>query len=165
MLCEKCKKNTATIFFQQIVNGEKNEFHLCEECAAKMHESVSFDTMFNDFIEGFMDMSGIGYSEKLSNKCPSCGMSFDSFRQTGKMGCIDCYSSFKKQLEPLLKNIQGSTVHSGKYPKKAGAELYIKREIENLRTALKKAVENEEFEEAVRLRDKIREMEGGMKNE
>ena len=65
----------------------------------------------------------------------------------------------------VLKNIQGSVYHSGKIPKKAGAELYVKREIENLKSELKRAVEKEEYEQAAKLRDKIKSLEGDDSNE
>ena len=77
MLCEKCKKNSATIFYQQIVNGEKQEFHLCEECAAKMQSTVSFDSMFKGFLDSFINMGNIGYTTKAAFSCPSCKMSFE----------------------------------------------------------------------------------------
>lgn len=165
MLCEKCKKNSATIFYQQIINGEKQEFHLCEDCAAKMQGTASFDSMFKGFLDSFMDMGSVGYANQGSFYCPSCNMTFDEFRRTGKIGCSDCYNAFKNQLAPVLKNIQGSIRHSGKVPKKAGAELYTRREIENLKSELKSAVENEEFEKAAELRDKIKALEGGNSNE
>lgn len=160
MICEKCKKNSATIFYQQIVNGEKREYHLCEECAAKMQSGVSFDTLFKGFLDSFIGMGNEGYTKHSSFSCPSCKLSFEEFRQTGKVGCADCYRAFKDQLDSVLKNIQGSARHSGKLPKKAGAEIYTKRELENLKSRLKKAVENEEYEDAAKIRDKIREIEG-----
>ena len=33
MLCDKCKKNEAKIYYTEIINGEKKEQHLCEDCA------------------------------------------------------------------------------------------------------------------------------------
>ncbi len=167
MLCEKCKKNSATVYYQQIVNGEKTELHLCPECASKMHGVMSFDNMFKGFLDSFMDMGmgDVGYTKLNSFACPSCKMTFEEFKQTGKVGCADCYDAFKRQLVPVLKNIHGQPRHSGKIPKKAGAELYTKREIEKLKIELKKAVEKEEYELAAKLRDEIKALEGGNFNE
>ncbi len=165
MLCEKCNKNSATIYYQQIINGEKKEFHLCNECASKMQGVPSFDNMFKGFLDSFMDMGNVGYAKQSSFACPSCKMTFDEFRQTNKVGCADCYNAFKRQFGSVLKNIHGSVRHSGKIPKNAGAKLYTKREIEKLREELKGAVENEEYEQAAKIRDKIRELEGGNFNE
>ena len=36
MLCENCKKNVATTYFKQTVNGKTTEIFLCDECAAKL---------------------------------------------------------------------------------------------------------------------------------
>ena len=36
MLCDKCKKNEATINFTQVTNDKKIEYHLCEDCAEKL---------------------------------------------------------------------------------------------------------------------------------
>ncbi len=164
MLCEKCKKNSATIYYQQIINGEKKEYHLCDECAVKMKSGVSFDTMFKGILDSFINMENTPYT-KHGYLCPTCKMSFDEFKKSGKVGCEDCYTAFKNNLVPVLKNIQGSVYHSGKIPKKAGAELYVKREIENLKSELKRAVEKEEYEQAAKLRDKIKSLEGDDSNE
>ena len=75
------------------------------------------------------------------------------------MGCGECYSSFRKYLSPLLKKIHGSTQHLGKSPYKVEAKPKKKVDLAELRQRLQSAIENEEFEEAARLRDKIRELE------
>ena len=33
MVCQECNQRPATLHFTKIVNGEKEEFHLCEKCA------------------------------------------------------------------------------------------------------------------------------------
>ena len=35
MLCDRCKKREAKIYYTEVVNGEMKEQHLCEECAAE----------------------------------------------------------------------------------------------------------------------------------
>ena len=64
-------------------------------------------------------------------------------------------------MDPILKNIQGSNRHEGKYPQKAGAGLQRSKKIEKLRLELSKAIEDEEYENAAGLRDQIRELEAG----
>ena len=39
MLCEKCKKRTATVFYNENINGKTKSYSLCAECAAKMREA------------------------------------------------------------------------------------------------------------------------------
>ncbi|MGB4132260.1 MAG: hypothetical protein WBK45_10055, partial [Tepidanaerobacteraceae bacterium] len=41
MLCEECHMRPATVHITKIVNNEKTEMHLCEECAKEKHLSLS----------------------------------------------------------------------------------------------------------------------------
>ena len=91
--------------------------------------------------------------------CPNCGMSYRDFQQTGKIGCSVCYATFRRQLEPLLRRIHGSSTHSGKIPHRTGGTLTMKHTIESLRSSLKECVAQEEYEKAAELRDKIRQLE------
>jgi protein-arginine kinase activator protein McsA len=38
MLCENCKKRTATVFYNENINGRARSYSLCGECAAKLRE-------------------------------------------------------------------------------------------------------------------------------
>jgi len=58
-----------------------------------------------------------------------------------------------------MRRIHGSTEHRGKIPKKAGGKMRVKREIEELKYQLEKAIKEEAYEKAAELRDKIRELE------
>lgn len=161
MLCEKCKQNTATVHYQQNINGQMSEYHLCEKCAHEMNLSPSFDNMFKGFLSGFSNPLSVGSSASHALTCPECGFTFNDIQSSGRLGCAQCYSTFSKHMDSILKNIQGNCRHTGKFPQKAGAELRVERELESLRFKLKKAIEDEEYEKAATLRDKIRELEGG----
>ena len=39
MLCEKCKKNNASFFFEENINGKKRSLALCSECAEEMKKN------------------------------------------------------------------------------------------------------------------------------
>ena len=44
MLCSNCGKNKANVRYTRIINGEKTEFALCEDCAKKMGlEDIDFN--------------------------------------------------------------------------------------------------------------------------
>lgn len=163
MLCEKCKQNTATLHYQQNINGEMTEYHLCENCAYDMNLTPSFDNMFKGFLSGYTNPLSLNSSKPQSSAltCPSCGFTFNDIKALGKLGCADCYKTFSKQMDSILKNIQGNYQHNGKFPQKAGTELRVKHEIENLKLKLQKSIENEKYEEAAKLRDKIKELERG----
>lgn len=162
MLCERCKKNQADVHLKQSINGEIREMHICSECASDLeYTPFSFHNMFQDlfsFTSG-ANMNGVGTNIK---KCSSCGMTYDEFKRNGKLGCSNCFEAFGEGLENTLRSIHGSTEHKGKIPKKSGSKMLIKREISSLKRKLAVAVENEEFEEAAKLRDEIKKLsEGG----
>jgi len=61
----------------------------------------------------------------------------------------------------VIKNVHGSSSHEGKLPRRAGAHLSVKREETSLRQLLKRAIAEENYEEAAKYRDAIRELGGG----
>jgi protein arginine kinase activator len=166
MLCEKCQKNQATVHLQQFVNGVKTEMHLCPACSLSLAEMpISFENLFQGVLDSILSMSKphAETDSKLAppsgRKCPVCGITYEQFKSTGKLGCEECYRTFSGELETLLKNVQGSVRHEGKFPKRSGVAMRQKRETDRLKMMLKKAVEDENFEEAANLRDRIRSME------
>ncbi|KPU42665.1 UvrB/uvrC motif protein [Oxobacter pfennigii] len=164
MLCQICNKRPANVHMTKIVNGEKTELHICEQCAREKENNPMNDApfSFSNIISSLMDFSGSGampYTPKENIKCPQCGLDYAEFKKTGRFGCSNCYESFGNRLEPLLKRIHGNTQHTGKVPKRTGGIIKIKRDIEKLRYELKRAIDNEEYEKAAELRDKIKNLE------
>lgn len=170
MNCEKCKQNPATVHVTHINNGEKVELHLCEECAKESNQ-LNFETpiSFQNFFQGLLDMSQGGTSKiqqynghkRQMLQCPVCHMTYEEFRKTGKIQCAACYDTFGEQLDTVLKSLHGSNRHTGKLPKKAKEGLLLKRAIDELRRQLNESIEQEEYEKAAELRDKIRILEKG----
>ncbi len=158
MLCEKCQQNQATVHMKQIFNGSVTESHLCQECAGGMDIPISFENIFHGFLDSFMQTEQGSMHSNAIKSCDICGMTYEDIRKSGRFGCENCYSTFKVELEAILKNVQGSTRHEGKFPKRA-AGMQLKREIEKLKLEQMKAIENEEYEEAARIRDLLKEME------
>jgi len=162
MLCEKCGQNQATVHVQQNINGQKSEMNLCPACAANVDIPLSFDHLVQAFLDSF---TAPQMPVKPIAKCPTCGLTFADFKNSGRLGCADCYNAFRAELDLLLKNIQSSNKHFGKFPRTSGTEMLTRRRVETLRAALAKAVEGEEYEEAARLRDEIRKEQGVLANE
>lgn len=158
MKCEKCHKNEATVFVTQIINGEKIEMHLCEQCA-KESDTFFFDKneSFQKFLSGLLENANRQPSVKSASiSCPSCGMTLAEFRKTSKLGCAECYSTFRDYLEVILKRIQSSTQHTGKRPAKLDMDLKRDNMIRQLDSELKIAIMEEDFEKAAELRDKLK---------
>jgi len=157
MLCDLCGKRPATVHLTEIVNGKVTELHLCQECAFKKSQEMQKTFSLGDVLAGLIGeieetTSGVGL------RCPKCGLSYAEFRKVGRLGCAYCYVSFKKYLIQLIKTIHGAKNHTGKVPS-SFYHLKIDAQIKELKRKLARAVELEEFEEAARLRDKIKELE------
>jgi len=162
MLCQNCGKNEATFHYQYNINGSVTERHLCAQCAHESGEESFFfkpsdymGSMLSDFFGGIPSLP----SRHSAVKCPLCGATERDIAATGKAGCAQCYSVFDSLLTPYVRRIHGSAPHAGKIPSAEGKELKAKRELEELKVELKKAVDEQEFERAAQLRDKIRDME------
>jgi protein arginine kinase activator len=90
--------------------------------------------------------------------CRECGLTLELFRESGRVGCSNCYEVFREVLDPLLRRVHHATEHS---PPKGGqdAESRLRRVLATLRRELLEAVRREEFERAASLRDEIRRYE------
>lgn len=168
MFCQECGKRPSTLHFTKIVNGEKTEFHICESCAREKGEGIpgspnSFS--IHSLLSGLLDFESIGNAKQNTNatsqavRCEECGLTYAQFCKIGKFGCSSCYKYFGDRLDPLLKRVHGSVIHSGKIPKRSGGQIQCKREIEKLRRDLQMHIDQEEFEQAALIRDRIKELD------
>ncbi|MBO8129335.1 MAG: UvrB/UvrC motif-containing protein [Peptococcaceae bacterium] len=166
MLCEKCQERNATVHYTEIVNGQKREMHLCEECAREEQVgSFSFSPQLNlhHFLAGLMGPeTGRTFIPGNQLQCRACGLTEREFRRTGLLGCAECYEQFSSWLKPLLRRIHGTVRHTGKIPERTGGQSKQRRELQRLKQELQAAVSQERFEEAAKLRDRIRELEKQM---
>ena len=173
MLCENCKKNTATVHMKGLLNGAKTELNLCQECSfnmVNMEMPTSLENIFKGILESVQSMGPVTIGQmglagrptarkKAPGPCTVCELSYEQFKTTGKLGCEACYHAFPNEIVALFKNVQGSSHHEGKLPKRFGTQLRQQREVDKLRSTLKKAIDDENFEEAARIRDQIRNLE------
>ncbi|MDF2962745.1 MAG: hypothetical protein K0S39_4480 [Paenibacillus sp.] len=165
MLCQECGKKQATLHFTKILNGEKTEFHICESCAREKGELIPGTPngfSIHNLLSGLLDFdpSHSSLTSKVQpSRCEHCGLTYSQFSKVGRFGCSSCYKHFDDKLDPLFKRVHGNTVHTGKVPKRSGGLIKHKREIESLKKELLLKIQGEEFEEAARLRDEIRQLE------
>lgn len=160
MLCDLCGKNPATVHLTEIVDEQMTELHLCEECARA--KSMEMEQQFGlaDLLAGLGEFGkGVEDKEIIKTKCSNCNLTYEDFRKIGRLGCSQCYTAFKKYLAPLLKKIHGSNQHFGKLPVKPSKMSKANFELQDLRNQLQRAIQMEAFEEAAKLRDKIRDLE------
>ncbi len=157
--CDQCD-NPAVVHEVTLKNGVKTEIHLCQEHAQEAGVSMPTHQPINQLLTQFVISHTARAKAKSSKKtCQGCGMTFARFRQTGALGCPDCYEAFEEQLTPLIERAQnGATNHRGKTPSRAGASVDRQLLITQLVKELDQAVGAEQYERAAQLRDRLREL-------
>lgn len=162
MLCNECKKNTATVRYVAIVGGVKKEYNLCADCARKL--GISPLTAFS-----WGDMFALGRKSEDEKACPKCGTTLSQLKSGGVVGCEECYAALNEGIQPILRKVQKSATHIGRAPMGFEAAKLPQPSViegdpgplEQLREQMQRAVEEENFELAATLRDQIR----GLKEE
>lgn len=165
MTCQECGVRPATLHFTKIVNGQKAEYHICDVCAKEKGEFIQGSNnvfSIHNLLSGLLNYDPVNTGNKVMSKpmrCETCGLTYNQFSQSGRFGCNDCYKAFDSRLDPLFKRVHGSTVHGGKVPKREGESISQRRHLVELKKLLNKKIEHEEFEEAAKIRDTIRQLE------
>ena len=178
MLCDWCKKNEAAIHIQQITGSEKKLLHICHECAAGkfkfgagigfnpvelaelLYELISKKTEGKDHAAEPDSAAAEEIGRQLFPPCPCCGWTIDKLRETGRVGCPDCYRSFRTVIDGALADVNSRGHHIGKIPGAAcsgsdGALRDSRWELAEALVRLNEAVAGEKFERAAVLRDRI----------
>ena len=88
--------------------------------------------------------------------CQACGFSHAEFKKSGRFGCSECYSVFQGGLESLVKAMHKGTRHLGKIPSRYRVVKKYNDQITELKDLLMNAINEENFEEAAKLRDEIK---------
>lgn len=180
MLCENCGKKEANVRYSENINGVKKEMNLCEECSKRLGvtdqidfrmPSLDFSNFFGSFLEDFASMPNfIPLLEQVKDvKCESCGYTFNDIVNSGRYGCANCYDVFEDRMDPILKKLQGANRHTGRLGKISNNNIKFDKtsdkkvenennEKEKLEQELKKAIKEERYEDAAKLRDEIKKM-------
>ena len=173
MLCDNCRENEATVRYTEIINGNKREMMLCEECSQKLGINnmslklpIDFSSFFGDLMSEYENTDLLPmFSTPKELKCNSCNMTYNEFLNTGKLGCASCYDAFQDRINTVLKRIQGSTEYLGrkssysednKTTKKTNKGEKTKTRESTLEDDLKQAIKEERYEDAAKIRDEIK---------
>ena len=170
MRCDNCGEREAAIHLTQIVNNSVTTTHLCEQCAAEKGVETGAGVAkfpLGDFLASLGKSGGGKQEEQAAGvACPACGGTMDDFRQTGRLGCARCYTTFEPPLRDLLRRLHGSTQHVGeRYAAPPVAEpaeaagVTPDTRVSALKEQLRRAVEAEDFELAAELRDRLKVLE------
>jgi len=167
MMCESCNSQPAVVHLTDVSNNQKREIHLCEDCAKEkgvtIKSHMNKDPHFPEFLTQLVESQTEAPEDEKDIRCPSCGITYRKFRSTGKLGCPNDYSVFRKGLLNLLEKIHQKVQHVGKIPTRVGSHLARQKELNQLREELTKAIESEAYEKAAEIRDRIHILETGGK--
>ncbi|MBU1702440.1 MAG: UvrB/UvrC motif-containing protein [Candidatus Eisenbacteria bacterium] len=167
MKCQVCGQSEASVHFKEIKNDKVTELHLCRNCAQEkgfhsvmQSDKISLASQFQWMAENLSPVAEDGPGAVI---CPGCGLRYSHFARTGRLGCAECYRAFQVQLQPILRRVHGATRHAGKAPGLEGERLERRRQLQEMHDAMEMAIQKEDFEEAARLRDRIRDLESELK--
>lgn len=158
MKCQRCPKQ-ATLHITEVLGEDRyEEVHLCEECAKK----YLLEPQKKSAAAKMAAADDSGEEREASSSgpvCDVCGISYIEFRNHGRFGCANDYEAFKAELLPLLESIHGDVRHLGKTPRRLPRSQGAQVELVTLRRRLQQLVTEENYEEAARVRDRIKELE------
>ncbi len=178
MKCDHCDAE-ATIHEVVIRNSKQIERHLCEACAIQQGVEVRPNLKIGDLLHKVVLEGEPAPASRPAIKdgvrCGTCGTTFAEFRQSGLMGCAECYRAFEVKLGPLLERAhEGASHHVGKVPCRAlaasrtstpqasallGDEQERLQRTVLLRKQLDDAIASEQYERAAKIRDDLRRLD------
>lgn len=91
----------------------------------------------------------------MNRRCPECGKTLEEARQSGRLGCPACWDAFRVELSEILRDLHGTDRHPVAQTPVHQAKIMRKAE---LQAALDQALDREDYLEAKRLRDLMREL-------
>lgn len=165
MKCEVCGLKEAVIHIRQIQKEDVHELHICEDCARDkgLIREEDAELPVTNLLAGLLD----GPDEepgaaKPTPACSRCGTKLADFRKTGRVGCAQCFQAFESDLRAILSQMAARPRHTGRLPAAAADPAAARADKEELRGELRTAVESEDYEKAALLRDRLREIDGGV---
>jgi protein arginine kinase activator len=172
-LCESCGSEQAVVHLVQIQDGAIAHTHLCQRCAqqAAEHGPASMAVVFA-MPAALTGLFGNVLATEKGRPTPPptlddpvcyvCGTTLEQVTESGQLGCAACYGVFAAQVEQAMTSAHDTSVYQGKLPRNLPQELDGQREVVRLRRMLSELVDNELFEEAASVRDRLAELAAGV---
>ena len=142
MKCQHCGKNDATFYYKSNVNGHVTEQHLCADCARELGLDRSFRTSLwgDDFFTrpfGLLEPLFGGLGTRLLTEFPE-----------PTDAAQEAHTAVAQRERPAESLVDGAEQEA----------LRRQRQRNALRSQMKAAIESENFEEAARLRDELKNL-------
>jgi protein arginine kinase activator len=158
MRCDHCDK-PAVVHEVVIKGGQTREVHLCAEHAAQRGYQVPVTQLLAQFSAQAPVVQPRRPAE--GSVCPTCGLTFAEFRQSGVLGCPSCYEAFMPQIGNVIERAQAGAVHHvGRAPRRQEGSAERAALRVRLLQELDAAVAAEQYERAAGLRDRLQSLGG-----
>lgn len=159
MQCDRCGK-PSVYHSTLIVNGVSQSRNLCRDCAIKEGVFNTETSLFDDMFSAFSDFLPFEKVENVS--CPVCKTSLVEFKNSGKLGCPNCYEAFREEIADIVRRIAPFGTHKiepTSASKTKSAKNSKEEQIATLKAELQLAVKEERYEDASKLKKKIQSLE------
>ena len=145
MKCQKCNKNEANVQYRESVNGNTREILLCSDCAAESgllnHTSEIFQSMEREMLSTFSFPFGRTLGRSLLGGS-SRSVPFSPATEVGGF--------FENDPVESMNTVETAPEKKTKKPET----------VDELKAKLLDAIADERYEDAAKLRDKIKELKG-----
>lgn len=167
MRCEQCRDREATVHIERVTGGRKTQLDLCPVCAREYYRKIGGarvpswnGTKVLQAILAHPEQFGVRLEPGLEEKvCPDCQTTGRMLRKSGLTGCGSCYGVFAREIDAMTAQLQKGPEHRGRVPEAMLDRVGARRQIRQMRQDLRDCVEREDYEEAAKLRDAIRQLE------
>lgn len=162
MECDNCGK-PAKVHLTQLVGGQVKKIALCNDCASQKGVTDPTGFALADMLLG----GPAGKAPTLvpampgqdGRRCPDCRFTLEDLKRIRRFGCGTCYSTFREEVNQMIRGMHKGTTHCGKVPDGLLEQHQRALRLEELRSRLDVAISAENYEEAAGLRDEIRRLE------
>ncbi len=160
MICNFCKKEEATVSIEHAFDGITKNIFLCEKCASKIGLNA-FSSNIDISIKNLFKREETFKKSKVKtlHECPYCGQKLTDIILQSKIGCLNCFTIFEKEITDLLKKKKSDIKYTGKIPRSSNKIFDKTISTMKLKQKLDDAVKNEEYELAAIFRDELKVLE------
>lgn len=167
--CEMCGA-PADMILMETIDGVSKKIFLCRVCYFKKMKSIGMDELLRkifsksgngipeEIVRGLTGGPPEILSENSSDKnalvCPKCGTTSAGYSEKRRVGCAHCYEVFGQKINDDLIVIHGTDRHGGKNRSSRKTDFSL----DEFKTLYQKALAEEDYDEAIRLRSAIEKL-------
>ena len=161
MICDMCHKKEAIIYVEQTNRLGVKKINLCRDCAIACGISPESQEIDRQIGSLFKQLKQDRRDQLLKNDraCPVCGRLRSEIVLTGRLGCPECYSIFKTEINEYFAERKIDYPYSGAMPKRLANFRSALTDRVLIRDKLDAAIKNEDYEKAAFYRDYLKAIE------